>query len=97
MCCTVTFAEVQTVFETLSGTGEDYNTALAKLNEYSELKNIPFEQHMFCQAVQGPTEGIDAQVTHLRGLAKTQEFDNVDEMIRDQVIDKCALSNLHRC
>lgn len=36
---------------------------------------------MFCQAVQGPTEGTDAQVTHLRGLAKTREFDNVDEMI----------------
>ena len=30
------------------------------------------------------------------GLAKTCEFDKVDEMIRDQVIDKCASNNLRR-
>lgn len=39
---------------------------------------------------------MDAYVTRLRGLAKTCEFDNVDEMIRDQVIDKCASNNLRR-
>ena len=50
----------------------------------------------FRQAVQEPTEGIDAYVTRLRGLAKTCEFDKVDEMIRDQVIDKCASNNLCR-
>ena len=39
-------AEVQAVFETLSDTGEDYDTALAKLNKYFEpKKNIPFERH----------------------------------------------------
>lgn len=80
-------AEVQTAFETLSGTGEDYDTALAKLNAYFEpKKNIPFERHAFRQAAQGPTEGMDAYVTRLRGLAKTCEFNNVDEVIRDQVI-----------
>ena len=90
-------AEVQTVFETLSDTGEDYDTALAKLNEYfAPKKNVPFERHAFRQAVQGPTEGIDAYVSRLRGLPKTCEFDKVDEMIRDQVIDKCASNNLRR-
>ena len=39
---------------------------------------------------------MDAYVTRLRGLAKTCEFDNVDEMIRDQVTDKCASNNLCR-
>ena len=34
--------------------------------------------------------------TRLRGLVKTCEFDRVDEMIRDQVIDKYALNNLRR-
>ena len=45
-------AEVQTIFETLSGTGEDYDTALAKLNAYFEprktfhLRDIRFvRQH----------------------------------------------------
>ena len=37
-------AEVPAVFETLSDTEGDYDTALAKLNEYFEpKKNIPFE------------------------------------------------------
>ena len=53
--------------------------------------------HAFHQAVQGQIKTIDAYVTRLRGLAKTCEFDNVNEMIRDQVIDKCASNNLrHR-
>ena len=74
--------EGQTVFETLIDTGEDYDAALAKLNEYFVLKkNVPFERHAFPQAVQEPTKGIDAYVTLLRGLAKTCEFDKVDEMI----------------
>ena len=89
-------AEVQTVFETLSDTGEDYNTALARLNEYFEpKKNVPFEQHAFWQAVLGPTKGIDAYVTCLWGPAKTCEFDKVDEKIQDQFI-KCASHNLCR-
>ena len=62
-------AEVQTVFETLMDTGEDYDAALAKLNKYFVPKNVPFERHAFRQAVQEPTEGINAYVTRLRGLA----------------------------
>ena len=81
--------EVQTVFETLSETGDDYATALAKLTEYFEpKKNIPFERHLFCQAAQVPTENMYSYVTHLRSLAKSCEYDNVYEMIRDQVVDK---------
>ena len=87
-------AEVQTVFETLIDTGEDY-TALAKLNEYFvPQKNIPFERHTFQQAVQEPTKGIDAYVTRLQGLAITRKFDKVEEMMRDQVINKCTSNNL---
>ena len=89
--------EVQTVFETLSGTGDDYDTALAKLTEYFEpKKNIPFERHVFRQAVQGPNENIDSYVTRLRSLAKSCEYGNVDEMIRDQVVDRCASNSLRR-
>ena len=89
--------EVQTIFETLSDTGTDYDTALAKLNEYFEpKKNIPFERHAFRQAAQESHESIDAYVTRLRSLAKSCEYDKVDEMIRDQVVDKCASNNLRR-
>ena len=52
-------AVVQTVFETLIDTGEDYDAALAKLNEYFvPKKNVPFERHAFRQAVQRK-EGIE--------------------------------------
>ena len=43
-------SEVQIIFETLSDTGEDYPTALAKLTTYMYFKlrkNIPFERHAF--------------------------------------------------
>ena len=61
--------EVQTVFKTLSGTGDDYATALAKLTEYFEpKKNIPFERHLFRQAAQGPTENMNSFVARLRSL-----------------------------
>ena len=89
--------KVQTVFETLSGTGDGYATALAKLTEYFEpKKNIPFERHLFRQAAQGPTENMDSCATRLRNLAKSCEYGNVDEMIRDQVVDKCASNSLRR-
>ena len=90
-------AEVQTIFETLSDTGEDYDSALAKLTAYFEpKKNIPFERHAFRQAVQGPAESIDAYVTRLRSLARTCEYASIEEMIRDQVVDKCASNALRR-
>ena len=40
--------EAQEVFETLTETGDDYDTALAKLDAYFKPeKNIPFEHHTF--------------------------------------------------
>ena len=70
---------------------------LAKLTEYFEpKKNIPFERHRFRQAAQKRTENMDSYVTRLRSLAKSCEYGNVYEMIRDQVFDKCASNTLRR-
>lgn len=91
--------DVQDIFETLNDTGDDYKTALEKLNEHFQpCKNIPFERHVFRQAFQAPDESIDAFVTRLRTLSKTCQFvDNVSqEMIRDQVIEKCTSTALRR-
>ncbi|CAB3993335.1 Transposon Tf2-9 poly [Paramuricea clavata] len=89
-------AEVQEIFETLPDTGEDYKTALEKLNaHFNSCKNIAFERHVFRQATQRAGESMDAFVTRLRTLAKTCQFDtSLDEMIRDQVIEKCASNDL---
>ncbi len=40
--------EVQEIFETLPDTGDDYKTALEKLNEhFNPCKNIAVERHVF--------------------------------------------------
>ena len=90
--------DVQEIFETLPNTGDDYKTALEKLNEYFQpKKNIPFGHHVFRQASQQPDESTDAFVTRLRTLSKTCDFgEQTDEAIRDQVIDKCVSKELRR-
>jgi len=90
--------EVQDVFETLSGTGDDYDAALASLTQYFQpRKNVSFERHSFRQAAQQPNESMDAYVTRLRNLAKTCEYKEAeDEMIRDQIVDKCVSNSLRR-
>ena len=89
--------DVQEIFETLSDTGDDYKTALDKLNVYFEpQKNISFERHTFRQASQQQQEPITDYVTRLKTLAATCEFPNKEEMIRDQVVDKCYSAKLRR-
>ena len=39
---------------------------------------------------------MDSYVTRLPSLAKSCEYNDVDEMIRDQVVDKCASYSLRR-
>ena len=93
--------EVQDVFETLTETGDDYDTALAKLDAYFKPeKNIPFERHTFRQATQNPSEtmdALDAYVTRLKRLVQTCDYETLaDEMIRDQVLEKCYSTRLRR-
>ena len=89
--------DIQDIFETLTDTGEDYEIALAKLNEYFEpQKNISFERHTFRQAQQQRDEPIANYITRLKHLALTCEFENTDDMIRDQVVDKCYSTKLRR-
>ena len=59
-------------------------------------KNIAFERHLFRQLEQGASETVDQYVCRLREKASTCEFSNVDESIRDQLIDKCRDARLRR-
>jgi hypothetical protein len=88
--------EVQEVFEILSDTGDDYATALEKLDAYFKpQKNIPFERHMFRQATQDPSETMDTYVTRLKRLVQTCDYGTLsNEMIRDQVLEKCYSTRL---
>ena len=64
---------------------------------FNSCKNIAFERHVFRQATQKADETMDAYVTRLRTLSKTCEFGtSLGEMIRDQIIEKCASNALRR-
>ena len=58
--------EVNEIFETLPNTGDNYDTAVARLTEhFSPKKNTEFEIYKFRQAKQEHGEGIDTFHTRL--------------------------------
>ena len=58
--------------------------------------NLPFERHLFRKIEQAQNETVDQVVPLLRQKAISRGFDNVDEVIRDQVIEKCRSMHLRR-
>ena len=91
--------EVDEIFDTLPNTGDDsdYDTAVAKLNEYfSPQANTTYEVYSFRQTKQKEGESLDSFHTRLRQLMKTCEFSNVDKEIKEHIILKCSSSSLRR-
>ena len=71
---------VRDIFRQLPNTGDDadFETALAKLNEYFEpQKNRLYEVYKFRQANQQAHENIDKFHIRLRSLVETCEFHNL--------------------
>ena len=56
--------------------------------------NIPFESHVFRQFQQLPNETVDQFVARLR--QKQRSCANVEDAIRDQVIEKGSSTHLRR-
>ena len=89
--------EVNEIFETLPNTGDNYDTAVARLTEYfSPKKNTKFEVYEFRQAKQEHGEGIDTFHTWLRQLALTCEFGENDREAKSQIIQGCSSTRLRR-
>ncbi|CAB4007708.1 Retrovirus-related Pol poly from transposon opus, partial [Paramuricea clavata] len=89
--------EVQDIFETLEDTGNDLDTAIAKLTSYFEpQKNIPFERHNFRQTTQLQGETIEQLAIRLKHQVKFCKYGNPNDMIRDQIIEHCSSSRLRR-
>ena len=91
--------ELQEIYYTL--VPEDIETTfddcLAALDNYFKPKvNVPFERHVFRQMQRIEGETIDQFVCRLRQKAISCDFANVDEAIRDQIIEKCKDSRLRR-
>lgn len=74
----------------------DYEKTLKKLDDYFTTKvNVPYERHVFRQLKQ-EEETVDQFVTRLRRQAENCSWENQEEQIRDQVIDKCKSMGLRR-
>lgn len=89
-------ADTQDIFFTLDPVPLVYAEAkTALLNYFKPTKNLPYLRHQFRQARQVEDESIAQFVTRFRLLATDYEFnDNLDDFIRDQVIDKCSSTQL---
>ncbi|CAB3979615.1 Hypothetical predicted protein [Paramuricea clavata] len=91
--------ELQELYYTLKPVSEDNNLqeCLNALDAYFTPKvNVAFERHMFRQMQQKENETIDQFVCRLRQKCISCEFTNVDEAIRDQIIEKCRDPKLRR-
>ncbi|PFX25919.1 Retrovirus-related Pol polyprotein from transposon opus [Stylophora pistillata] len=100
-------SEVQELFETLQDPGppadvgednaDEYQKALRTLDaHFSARLNEPYERHVFRNLKQEGGETVDQFITRLRHQAENCNWDNADEPIRDQVIDKCRSDDLRR-
>ncbi|PFX17108.1 Vacuolar protein sorting-associated protein 26B-B [Stylophora pistillata] len=76
---------------------DEYQKALRTLNaHFSARLNEPYERHVFRNLKQEGGETVDQFITRLRHQAENCTWDNKDEPIRDQVIDKCRSDDLRR-
>ena len=92
-------ADFQELYYTLIPEGEEKSLeeSFEVLDDYFVPKiNVPFERHLFRQMSQVAGETVDQFVCRLRQKAITCDFPNVDEAIRDQLIEKCGNAKLRR-
>ena len=92
--------DVQDIFYTLpaNGNANDYDKAIEALDTYfNPAVNVPYERHMFRRMSQEESETIDQFVTRLKQKSLSCDYgESSDELIRDQVIDKCRSVALRR-
>lgn len=78
------------IFDTLSDTGDDYHTAMTKLDEYySPKKNVDFET-WFRTSTQKTGETIDQYATRFQTLAQNCEFPDVNHELKSTIIQNCS-------
>lgn len=63
-------------------------------NVFSPKRNVVSQRYKFQFRGQRAHETIDTDHTALRELSKTRDFGTFEEMIQDQIWEKCALKSL---
>ncbi|XP_062710595.1 uncharacterized protein K02A2.6-like [Aedes albopictus] len=72
-----------------------YEVAIAKLDAHFEpFRRRTYERHQFRQISQNPSERFSDFLLRLRAQVKRCEYDSPDEMILDQIVERCASSKL---
>ena len=91
---------VQDLFETLTEPAQPedrYAKTIAMLDgQIKVAKNTPFERHVFRQMCPEANEPIDKFVARLRQQARLCEYSDLDDQLRDQLLDKIAQPGLRR-
>ena len=91
--------ELQEIYYTLVADDvvQTFDAALKTLDDYFVPKShAPYERLMFRRLEQAHGENVDQFVCRLRQKAASCEFSDVDEAIRDQLIEKCRDDGLRR-
>lgn len=74
-----------------------YDAAIAKLDAHFEpFRRRTYERHQFRQISQKPSERFADFVLRLRAQVKRCEYEKSDEMILDQIVEKCASNKLRQ-
>lgn len=74
-----------------------YDAAIAKLDSHFEpFRRRTYERHQFRQIAQKPSERFSDFVLRLRAQVKRCEYEKSDEMILDQIVEKCASGKLRQ-
>ena len=87
----------QEIFDTIPDTGDDYDTAINKLDGYfSPKKNLDYEVFKFRTTTQNVGETVDQYVTRLRRMAPNCEFPDLNRELKSTVIQNCTSKRLRR-
>ena len=85
--------DVNDIFDTLEGTGEDFATAKQKLKDYfAPKKNTEYEVYKLRRAKQSANETIDSFHTSFHNC----EFTENDIEVKSQIIQGCQSTRLGR-
>ena len=87
---------VQDIFETLEDTGDTYDEAVEKLQNYFvPKKNLTYERRLFHECVPREGESMVSYVTRLREIAAHCEFGDMrDDLITSHAADRCLNKRL---
>ena len=83
--------DTQDIYDALQGTGTDYVTEKAKLDEYFSPKmKVNYEVFRFHQVMYKQTESIEQFTTRLQKLSLNCEFHHVNSEIKSAIIQNCT-------